>query len=230
MKNFITLLIFILASSISYGQCSSVSISVSSSDTTQVQLYHPGFFNIPSGFANVCDWEVTSFAGDLVFETTTTGDGFEQGLVLFNHSIPITDSMQVNLVITNTIEGITCTITDTLYWEEIEVIPGSFIGNWAILSSNIGVEEPITHITDFLAVPANIRLFPLPAQNYFQITGDNSTYSFTIYDATGQAIATHNNFNIQQKVDISKYVAGVYFIQFRDNNNRNMGVKKIMKM
>lgn len=114
MKKFITSVILISAA---HGQCSTVNISVSASDTSYVQLYHPGFFNIPSGFANVCDWEVTTFTGELVFENTTSGDAFEQGLVLFDHTVPITDSMKVTVAITNPIEGIICTISDTLYWE-----------------------------------------------------------------------------------------------------------------
>lgn len=230
MKKIIALLLFITGNLISYGQCSSVAVQVSSSDTTYVQLYHAGFFNIPSGFANICEWEVTSFSGEILHQETTSGTAFEQGLMLFNHSIAITDSMKVTIVITNNMEGITCTMNDTLYWKEIEVLPGSFIGNWDVLSSNGGVEEDIITSTEAIQNDVNIELFPMPTQDYFTIKSDPAVYAFTIFDANGQLLATFKNISTEVKVDISNYSAGVYFIQFWDSNNRNIGVKRIIKM
>ena len=112
MKKTYALLCLLLASFTAYPQCAFVDIVVSSSDTAYVQLYHPGFFNMPSGFANMDAWEVTTFDGDIVHQETA-GGSFEESFILFDHSVPITDSMVVTLVITNDISGIICTIIDT---------------------------------------------------------------------------------------------------------------------
>jgi len=51
------------------------------------------------------------------------------------------------------------TMNDTLYWNEMEVLPGSFIGNWDILSVNGGVEEPIvTSIDDIQSLSEKIKV------------------------------------------------------------------------
>lgn len=149
MKKIIAFLLFVSINLVSNGQCSSLGISVSSSDTSSIQLYHAGFFLLPSGSDNICEWEITSFSNDIIHQATTSGEAFEQGVTAFDHSIPITDSMQVNLIITNNTEGTTCTINDTLYWEATEVLPGSFIGAWAILSNNVGVEEELNPLDGF---------------------------------------------------------------------------------
>ena len=201
MKQIIALILFLSANLVSYGQCSTVSISVSSSDTTYVQLYHAGFFVIPSGFANICEWEVTTFSGDIIYQDTTSGDAFEQGLVLFDHTVPITDSMKATLVISNNKEGIICTINDTLYWEEIEVLPGSFIGNWAVLSGNVGMEEEISTSYEVAAGANKVDIFPSPVHDYLQIAGSQSVYSFAIMDLNGKILGTYNHIHNRQKVD-----------------------------
>ena len=230
MKKIIALIFFVSTNLVSSGQCSTVSVQVSSSDTSYVQLYHAGFFNIPSGFANICEWEVTTFSGEIIYQDTTSGDAFEQGLVLFDHSTPITDSMKATIVITNNIEGIICTMNDTLYWKETEVLPGSFIGNWTVLSSNGGVEEEITSSNEVAIDVKNIKLFPSPVHDYFQIEGNQDIYSFIILDLNGQILETYNNIYSRKKVDVSYFPSGVYFIQFRDKNNRNLDVKKMIKI
>jgi len=230
MKKIIALIIFVSANLVSSGQCSTVSVQVSSSDTSYVQLYHAGFFNIPSGFANICEWEVTTFSGEIIYQDTTSGTAFEQGLVLFDHSVPITDSMKATIVITNDIEGIICKMNDTLYWEEKEVLPGSFIGNWAVLSSNGGVEEEITSSNEVATDAKNIKLFPSPVHDYFQIEGDQDIYSFNILDFNGRILETYDNIYRREKVDVSYFPSGMYFIQFRDRNYRIAGVKKIIRI
>jgi hypothetical protein len=230
MKKIIVSLFLVLSYYASNGQCSEVSIQISASDTAYVQLYHAGIFLIPSGLDNFCEWEVTSFSGDSVFQGTTTGQWSEQSFVLFDHSIPITDSMKATLIITNNTAGISCTIKDTLYWNETEVLPGSFIGNWEVLSSNGGVEEEIITSTAINTEDESFELFPSPAYDHFQIMGDQELYSFTIFDSNGQILATHNNISRLEKVDISNYSPGMYFVQFRDENNKTKGVKKILKM
>jgi hypothetical protein len=229
MKKIIALIFFVIANLVLKGQCSTVSVQVSSSDTSYVQLYHAGFFNIPSGFVNICEWEVTTFSGEIIYQDTTSGDAFEQGLVLFDHSVSISDSMKATIVITNDVEGIICTMNDTLYWKETEVIPGSFIGNWEVVSGNGGVEEEITSSNEITIEVKKIKIFPSPVLDYFQIEGNQDIYTFTILDLNGQILETYSNIHRRGKVDISYFPSGMYFVQFWDKNNRNIGVKKIIK-
>jgi hypothetical protein len=165
-----------------------------------------------------------------IHQDTTSGDANEQSTTLFDHSIPITDSMKVTLLITNTTEGVTCTMNDTLYWKETEVLPGSFIGNWEILSSNGGVEDMITASTEIIKVAQDMALFPCPAHDYFQIKENQNIYALTILDLNGKPLESINNVRAQEKVDISSYPSGIYLVQFWDENNRAIGIKKIIKM
>lgn len=229
MKKVIALLFFTSLNLLSHGQCSALSISVSSSDTSYIQLYHAGFFLIPSGFANICEWEVSTFSGDLIFQDTTSGDAFEQGLVFFEHSVPISDSMKVTVVITNDIAGSICTLGDTLYWEETEVLPGSFIGNWAILSSNGGIEEEITSLAEFATDDNKLKLFPSPVDDYFQIDGAQDVYDVTILNFSGQVLQTHLAVHKGERVDVSAIPSGSYLVQIRTKGHSNVGVKKIIK-
>lgn len=162
-------------------------------------MYHAGFFNIPSGDANICEWEVTTFSGEIIYQDTTSGSSFEQGLVLFNHSVPITDSLKATIVITNSIEEIICTLKDTLYWKEIAVA-SSFIGNWDVLNSNPGIEEELTSSNEIALDKKVINLFPSPTQDYFQITGIYENHSFSILDLSGKILGTFNNIRKHDKV------------------------------
>lgn len=230
MKKIITLLCFVLASLASSGQCSTVSVQISSSDTTLIKFYHAGFFNIPSGFDNICEWTVTSFSGTVLFQDTTSGGFNEQSNTIFNHSVPITDSMKVSLLITNYTEGITCSINDTLYWKETEVLPGAFIGNWEVLSSNGGVEGDITtSLENTLALQA-IKLYPSVVYDYFQVEGEQELKTFTILDLSGRMLQTYQHIGGQTKADMSHYSPGMYFVRFLDKHNRIIGTRKVIKI
>ena len=230
MKKLFLLLFFVLTNFISNGQCSSVGVQITSSDTTYIQLYHAGFFNIPSGFDNIVEWQVTSFSGDIIHQDTTSGAFVDQSNSYFDHTIPITDSMKATIIITNNTEGIICTMNDTLYWKETEVLPGAYIGNWDILSNNGGVEEDISTSTEKILNDQNIEIFPSPAYDYFSINGDFDNYSFTVFDINGQILGTYNNIQPLEKVNISGYSSGVYFVQFWNKNHRSISIKKIVKM
>ncbi|MFK7773218.1 MAG: T9SS type A sorting domain-containing protein [Saprospiraceae bacterium] len=230
MRKVSLLLLFVLANFISNGQCSSVGVQISSSDTTYIQLYHAGFFLIPSGDENIVQWEVTTFSGDIIHQDNTSGGFNDQSNSYFDHSIPITDSMKATIIITNNTEGIMCTMTDTLYWQVDEILPGAFIGYWNVLSDNGGVEEDISTSSEEIFNVQNIELFPSPAFDHFSLKGDLDVYSFNIIDVNGQILGTYNNIHSQERVDISQYSSGVYFVQFWDQKNKNIGVKKMVKM
>ena len=225
MKKSYALLCLLLTAYTAHSQCAFVDLVVSSSDTSYVQLYHPGFFNMPSGFANMDAWEITTFAGDIVHEETA-GGSFEESFILFDHSVPITDSMLVTLVITNDISGIICTIIDTLYWEETEVIPGVFIGNWAILGSNGGLQTGLADRT----LSNTITVFPSPAVDHVRITGVGSTYALAIFDLSGALVSNRTNVRAGDRVDVAHLPAGVYSIRLWDDRDRPLGIRKFIKM
>ncbi|HMQ49600.1 MAG TPA: T9SS type A sorting domain-containing protein [Saprospiraceae bacterium] len=230
MKFIITFLFWVAINLLLNGQCSTVSVQVSSSDTSYVQLYHAGFFLIPSGFANSCEWEVTTFSGEIIYQDTTSGGAFEQGLVLFDHSVPITDSMKVTIVITNQIEGIICTMSDTLYWNETEVLPGSFIGDWEVLSSNFGVEEQINASEETVSGLKKVALFPSPVQHFFQLKGSQGINTLVILDVNGQVLLSYPNIQDGDQVDASGIPPGMYFVQLWDKNTSNLVVMKMIKI
>ncbi len=213
LKLLSTTIFTLLFYTLSFCQCSTVSASVSSSDTSFIQLYHAGFFNIPSGFANVCDWEITRFDGSIVHEATTSGnDAFEQGRTDFNHNVPITDSMRVSIIITNQAEGISCTITDTLFWQETEVLPGSFIGNWEVLNFAGGEEDQLTSIET--GYNESIYISPSIAASTLYFSGNTSGYNFTIFDLNGNTIKSIAGLNNKTQMDISTFSKGIYFVRF----------------
>jgi hypothetical protein len=149
------------------------------------------------GFANVCEWQVTTTAGDIVFDTTTSGDAFEQGLVLFDHTVPITDSMFVTLVISNPVSGLTCLITNTLYWEETEVFPGIFVGNWNVIGFNPGIA---TAVDEGRRQCGRLRPVPFPGcRSCVRIDAPRGTYALTIRSTTGALVHSEANFMTSQR-------------------------------
>ena len=230
MKKIFALITFTTIHLLVEAQCSTVSVSVSASDTSYVQLYHAGFFNIPSGFANICAWEVSSFSGETVYQDITSGDANKQGRVLFDHSIPISDSMKVSIMITNEIENIICTINDTLYWKETEVLPGSFIGNWEVLNSNGGVEEELTSSDEATKALTTIKLLPSPARDYLRIEGSHEIYTFSILALNGQTLKTYYGIQSGEEVNISFVPSGMFFVQVRDKHNNTLCVRKSIKI
>ncbi|MCU0319180.1 MAG: T9SS type A sorting domain-containing protein [Flavobacteriales bacterium] len=227
MKQLYIIVSFFLASSVAFGQCQFVDVSVSSSDTSYVQLYHPGFFLLPSGNANVCEWEVTTASGEIVFETTTSGAAFEQGSVLFDHTVPITDSMFVNLLISNPVSGLTCLITNTLYWEETEVLPSIFIGNWNVIGFNPGVATAVDEAG--ISAERDFALFPSPAMDHLRIDAPRSVYALTIWSATGALVHSEANFMTSQPIDVSLLQPGIYFVGLQDERGVNRGMQKFIK-
>ena len=162
------------------------------------------------------------------YQHTTSGDFLPQSFVLFNHSVPISDSIKATLTITNDVAGVVCTVSDTIYWKQTEVIPGVFIGNWTVLSGNVAV--PITSSNEVSPIDVNkINLFPSPVHDYFQIEGNQDSYNLTILNLNGQILKNINDVQTLERVDISYFSPGMYFVQLRDENNKYIGVKKIVK-
>lgn len=212
------------------GQCSTVSVQISSSDTTFVQLYNAGFFNLPSGFANVVEWEVRDFSGELVYQEITSGDFEEQSRIQFEHTVPITDSMKATIVITNEVEGFICTMNDTLYWEVTEVLPGSFVGNWGVLSGNGGVEMDITTNTEQLQELTTLDLVPTVISSHFTIVGDLDRYVLRIDDSTGRTVVTNHTVQNGEQVHVAELRSGIYFVTVYDVQLSLLSTIRVVKL
>ena len=74
--------------------------------------------------------------GNAVAAETLVNENFFQ----FSHNVPVTDIMNVSALLTNDSAGVACLIEDQLYWEMVEVIPGSYYGTWAFVHDNVGVD------------------------------------------------------------------------------------------
>lgn len=231
MKTTFTLLLSFLSFGFLKAQCSAVTVSVSASDETSIQLYHPGFFNIPSGFANECTWQVSTFLGETVHEEVTSGDAFEQGQILFEHEVPTTDSMKVELLIVNDLEGLMCTIIDTLFWEEIEVLPGSFIGNWAILNESGGVEEEISSINARLMNSSKrFSIYPNLVENQCTVFNNGAPATLIILDGQGREVEHLLLDDEETKLDLSHLVSGMYYLQLMSRSHSILGTERMIKL
>ena len=123
--------------------CDMMNLIVNVSDTGLVKLYHPGHYLTWPPAENIIVWEITDSQGNIIAEDTLIDDsGF-----LFNHNIPLTDTMNVTAILTNDSAGVACLIEDELFWEVTEVIQGVFIGRWEFVNGNVGVD-----VTDTVGV------------------------------------------------------------------------------
>lgn len=170
---------------------------------------------------------MSTASGDIVFETTTSGAALEQGSVLFDHTVPITDSMFVTLVISNPVAGLTSLITNTLVWEETEVLPGAFIGNWNVIGFNPGLATAVDEAG--IGEESDFVLFPSPAQDHLRIDARNSVYTLTISSATGALVHGEANFMTSQPIDVSQLQPGIYIVGLQDERGVNRGMRRFVK-
>lgn len=229
MKKYALVLSLMAFVNLADAQCEFTSLSVSSSDTAYVNMYHPGFFLIPSGSANVCQWQVQTFDGTILHEATTQGAWADQSFSIFNHNVPITDSMAVTLAITNQTEGIVCTIMDTLYWKETEVFPGSFVGNWDMVGYYGGVEEELAVIKGTNESEPSITIFPVPAREFIQLSGNQTHYFVGLINSIGQTVISNRMLRVGEKMNIDNLPAGVYYLRYVNNSNGLFHTKRIIK-
>lgn len=230
MKTILTIILTAFIATGVISQCSTVGIQISSSDTSFIQLYHAGFFNIPSGGSNQCIWEVSDFSGTTIHQDTTSGNFEEQSFSPFDHMVPISDSMKATIVITNEVEGIICTINDTLYWKETEVLPGSFIGNWDVLSSNGGIEDVEISSNQNKFKRHSTKIYPTPTSDYFFIESSIEKIIYSVRDFNGHEVISKNIIYNKDLIDINELPSGIYIVLFEDENGITFNSKKLIKL
>ena len=116
--------------------CDIMNLIVNVSDTALVKLYHPGPYLTWPPAENIIVWEITDTQGNIIAEDTLIDDSD----FLFNHDIPLTDTMNVSALLTNDSAGVACLIEDELFWEVTEISPDVFIGRWEFVNGNVGVD------------------------------------------------------------------------------------------
>lgn len=213
MKKYIFALLFASVSLTSFGQqCSWLNLTVSSADTSFIQLYHPGPYLISPRNATIIKYEITDFQNNILHQDTISGGS---GLMLFNHTVPVTDSMKVSALLTNNVAGITCLIEDTLFWKRTGAFPTIY--NWAILSSNVGAN--VTTVNEPQIDGSMFKIYPSLASNDLYIDGPVDLYSLTILNIRGQLVYSNNNFNGNQKIDVTNLRTGIYFINISSDKS-----------
>lgn len=126
------------------------------SQSDYINLYHPGGYLTSPDPQNVMEWEFTDSQGNVLHEETLVDYNF----VSFNFSMPITDTMYVSVLLTNDSaflngNSVACLIEDYLFWEETEIIPGTFQGSWTLGGSvGVDVSEPASCVNADLIDPS----------------------------------------------------------------------------
>lgn len=103
------------------------------SDPGYVNLYHPGGYLTWPQTENVMAWEFSDAAGEVLLDTVL----FNENFVPFNHSVALTDTIFVSVLLTNDSamhngSPVACIIEDFLTWQETEIVPGTFVGSWTL--------------------------------------------------------------------------------------------------
>lgn len=220
------LLLLLLGSAVPlHAQCDSLGVLVSASDSTYVQLYHPGFFMFGAtanvgGFDNVCFWTITDVDGNIIHEAETAGDWENQSFMLFNHDIPVTDTLFVDLVLTSPLEDHDCCISDTLVWVETEVLGEVAFGDWNTEPGgwNFGMACNVSSVN---APPAmdTIHLSPQPATTSLRIEGLLGGESIQVFDATGRE-CPGVTMDDRGTLDIQHLPSGVYILTVTSENGQ----------
>ncbi len=110
------------------------------SNPDYINVYHPGGYLTWPPSENVMEWEFTDSEGNVLHEEVLVNNNF----VSFSFELPLTDTMFVSVLLTNDsamLNGspVACLIEDYLFWEETEIIPGTFLGSWT-LGGSLGVD------------------------------------------------------------------------------------------
>ena len=202
-----------------HAQCHFIGLSVSASDSTSAQLYHPGYFYFgtadgTSGVETVCEWTVLDMEGNVLHEAETSGDWDNQSFMHFTHEMSVADSMRVELVLTNPLEEHQCCVFDTLIWEETQSPLGnSAWGNWSTETDGYaqGVECG-TNLVEPEHASAPLILYPQPASESIRLHGLKSPATVCILDATGCEQLRLRIEDHRETVDIRTLPSGLYFL------------------
>ena len=219
MKNILlTLLIFAGLAQTTQAQvgCDDMNLIVNvGSIEDYVNIYHPGHYLTSPREDNVITWTITDDQDNIVVEETLTNEAF----FAFNHNVPITDTMNVSVVLRNETAGVACLIQDVLYWEETEVIPGVFTYSWAFLYGNVGTLgiDDVSHTT--------ISIYPNPVSEMLYVDSSEPIKTIKIFNKIGQLVRSNSNYN---KIDTENMQSGLYIVHVYFENGQSE-IQKLIK-
>ena len=219
MKNILlTLLIFagLAQTTQAHVGCDDMNLIVNvGSIQDYVNIYHPGHYLTSPREDNVITWTITDDQDNIVVEETLTNEAF----FAFNHNVPITDTMNVSVVLRNETAGVACLIQDVLYWEETEVIPGVFTYSWAFLYGNVGTLgiDDVSHTT--------ISIYPNPVSEMLYVDSSEPIKTIKIFNKIGQLVRSNSNYN---KIDTENMQSGLYIVHVYFENGQSE-IQKLIK-
>jgi hypothetical protein len=78
----------------------------------------------------------------------------------------------------------------------------------------------------------DIAVYPNPANDHIivDLPGENPNYSIQIINSNGAIINKKTAISATEIIDISDLAAGLYFVEIKDNNNKNVVRKKVTKL
>ncbi|MFK7807017.1 MAG: sialate O-acetylesterase [Saprospiraceae bacterium] len=74
-----------------------------------------------------------------------------------------------------------------------------------------------------------INLFPCPTNNYFQIKGIQKTVNLNISTIDGILLKSFKNISNLEKINISDFEKGLYFIEILDKENTRLSTQRMIK-
>ena len=182
------------------------------SQETALSIYHPGGYLTHPQTENVMDWFFSDGAGNVLHEETL----INENTVSFNHSVPLTDTIFVSVLLTNdsaVLNGnpVACWIEDYLVWVETEVIPGTFVGAWTLGGS---VGQDVSETTGMTALdPAALELYPQPASDRLTLAGLPASGQLVIRNLAGQTVHLQQVTSPQLVLDLAALQPGMYVVQ-----------------
>lgn len=131
---------------------------------------------------------------------------------LFSNGTVTKTSVEVPTNYSTQIEGITA-INSTEYYISAEANNTDIQGLYHFDMSSLNVEEFETN---------DLIIYPNPAKDYFKINTENC--KVFIYNSTGKMITS----SIKNKVNISEFEAGIYFVKIQNNAKTESIIKRLI--
>ena len=184
-----------------------------------VNIYHPGHYLTWPTEENVITWTITDNQDNIIAQETLTDEAF----FAFNHNIPTTETMNVSAILINETAEVACLIQDVLFWEETEVVPGTFTYRWAFLYGNTGTILGTTgnQLMDFEITATLI-------DTYLELRSSEDL-NMTVYDKTGRGVKKRKITTQTTRVPMDGMPSGIYFVQLNNDKNSSQTIKIIKK-
>jgi len=125
-----------------------------------------------------------------------------------------------------------CNDKDTVFIRWIMTSNLDYTGTTDVLSTGISKMDNIyiygqliTNVKELSNCKINI--YPIPAQKLINIDSKENISEIQIYNLLGEVILKMQNLEKNQKVDVSNFNKGIYFVKFISENNETI-IKKIV--